>query len=284
MKILLSATFQRGALGHQILYTLHRMGHEVTGFDYRASEQNAGYTKTKEEFEKLQSKNELLLSIKGEFTPEKPKIPSALLFVDAVDRYSWFEEISHYYDHVFTGDPDSEIGTYLPLGVDIHTFRPINNVEQKTLIGFAGTCRQDRTDLIQRLHEKYNIKVYGSSWNKNAPYYQGSALYNEDLCKFYSSCKFIFNTTTGEGINSRIFETMAINGSVILTNPTKGILKEFQNGTHLLVYNDIEELCSLIEQYKNEEKERIRIANNAYKEILENFTLEKTLEKILEEQ
>lgn len=285
MRIILASTFMEGSTGRSIYNKLTTFGHYVIPFDYRLLE-SKGENVEQHLFD-LQKDCDLLFSIKGDFkfNPDKLNIPSILWFLDETKRYNWFEEVSKQYSKVFTSDPNAPKSTiYLPPGIDIgvhHSAEPESNYYCE--LGFAGTCRPERTNIMQSLWDKnVQLKVYGNSWNPSAPYYCGKAIYNKDLNTFISSSKFTLNLVKGDGMNSRVLECLVNGQSILLSQKTKGISDLFEHGTHLFFWEDFEQLIELLDNNLTESG-RNEILRMGKEEVLVNHTLELRLSNILDE-
>ncbi len=285
MKIILASAFVEGSTGFSIYNKLTEFGHHVIPFDYRLLKFKG--EPVEQHLYDLQKDCDLLFSVKGDFkfNPDKLHIPSVLWFLDETKRYNWFEEVSKQYTKVFTSDPDAPKDThYLPPGVDMtvhHSVEPDSKYYCE--LGFAGTCRPERTTIMQLLYDrKVSLKVYGNSWNPSAPYYCGNAIYNEKLNKFISSSKYTLNLVRGNGLNSRVLECLVNGNSILLSQKTKGISDMFEPGMHLFFWEDIEELMELIDNDLTESGRR-EILRMGKEEVLEKHTLELRLSNILDE-
>jgi len=281
MKICLAAPLNRGAFGVSVLLKLQKMRHQVIPFDYRACIQDVGQAEMNKFFVQAQDKCDLTLVIKGEsIDPATLKHPAAIWFTDDPARYPWADKLGEAYDVKYAVRP-SNVFKYLPIGVDMDVHKPVaaNPIH---LVGFAGTGRPERTELIRHLWEKYQIQIYGNSWNPAAPYFKGKAIYNKDLNQFYSSLSFVFNVSSFGELNSRILETMSIGCSVLLTNYSKEVGSYFRHGQHLFFYNDIEELDEILSNIPTEAKlSAMRL--RAREAVMNGHTIEKRLERIFKD-
>lgn len=277
-----------GSTGRSIYNKLTEFGHYVVPFDYRTLGKKGG--NVEQHLYDLQRDADLLFSIKGDFkfNSEKLHIPSVLWFLDETKRYNWFENVSKQYSKVFTSDPNAPKNTYyLPPGIDtdIHHSAEFDS-KYYCGLGFAGTCRPERTTIMQKLCEvlpKGTFKVYGNSWNPSAPYYCGKAIYNEELNKFISSSRFTLNLVKGDGLNSRVLECLVNGNSILLSQKTKGISDFFEHGTHLLFWENFDELYKLLidETFTIVDRKKMQVV--AREEVLSNHTLELRLSNILDE-
>lgn len=89
------------------------------------------------------------------------------------------------------------------------------------------------------------------------------------------TCKSIRN-----GIPLRVFDVLGC-GGFLLTNYQNDLSECFTIGEDLDIYTSPDDLLSKCEYYLSHEKERIEIAENGYQKVLNHYTYEKQLQKIL---
>lgn len=130
-----------------------------------------------------------------------------------------------------------------------------------------------RNDVINSLLNKHNAKVFGLNEWLGSPEY----LY------------YINGAKIGIGSNSfnrakyssdRLGNYMAC-GTFYLTQYFEGIEEVFERGKHLNWFCDIDEMNEKIEYYLSHEEERIKIAKEGQKFIVENFDCKPLLENLL---
>ena len=98
----------------------------------------------------------------------------------------------------------------------------------------------------------------------------------------YSYSKIGFNYSINNDLNSRIFEIMAT-GRMLITNNINDskFLELFKNRENIVVYNNVEELFSLIEYYLKHEDEREAIALKGQNLVLSQHTYLHRAQEIL---
>lgn len=89
------------------------------------------------------------------------------------------------------------------------------------------------------------------------------------------TCKSIRN-----GIPLRVFDVLGC-GGFLLTNYQNDLNECFTIGEDLVIYTSPDDLLNKCEYYLSHEKERKGIAENGYQKVLNNYTYEKQIEKIL---
>ena len=286
MNILLCSTLAPGAMSLSIIRVLTSMGHNVACLDYRHHRDIMEFEKANEYSRSLiydvQNENDLIIMLKGDliFDKDKLKIPAVLWFMDEVNRYIWFDDIYKIYDITFTSDPLAPNNTkYLPVGVDLNIHHPVNTKLEHDVV-FAGSGRIERYEIMRRMWKNHKIRVCGNHWTGREEFFYGGEVYDEDLCKFYSSSKWVFNDIRGEGINSRVLETMAIMGGILITNKTIGTSQYFNSGEHLFYYDGLQDIDEIIAN-PPDDLEEIRM--NAYNEVIKNHTIYQKVKLLIEE-
>ncbi len=153
---------------------------------------------------------------------------------------------------------------WLPLGCNPDVHYPAR-VAKTCDIAFAGALvggvHEERRRLIGALQQRFTVRSH-------------QRVYGDALCRACCRGRFVFNHSAVSDLNMRVFETLAMK-SVLLTNrdsARNGLLDLFQDGKHLLVYDNENHLVSLVERYLNDETERERIAQAGYDEVMAKHT------------
>lgn len=133
--------------------------------------------------------------------------------------------------------------------------------------------------LIRRL--KYNFKYkYLMKYLINEP------IFGEDLAKLYNESKICLNIHVGTelelhtGLNPRGFEILGCRSFELID---EGHLKHtsIKNGKDIIEFAETNDLMEKIRYYLDNDKKRENIAENGNKKVLEKYTIDKTVEKIL---
>jgi hypothetical protein len=100
---------------------------------------------------------------------------------------------------------------------------------------------------------------------------------------FLQRGKMVIQNSKYREITRRIFEGMICNRLVIADKPDDEtqISKIFTDGEDIVYFTSVEDCYEKINYYNNNELERLRIANNGYKKVLQNHTIDKRVEKLL---
>lgn len=167
-----------------------------------------------------------------------------------------------------------------------HAFEPQAYPNITTLkkydVAFIGHMQLDapnynsmsRVRALDRLFRQFPNFYYGS----RHPQFPTKNLF-EDAAKRFSEARIVFNISIKDDINMRVFEAMGT-GSFLLTNylPTLGDL--FKDGKHLVTYDSYDDMIDKAKYYLEHEKEREKIAEAGYKEVIKKHTYQNRIETI----
>jgi len=136
---------------------------------------------------------------------------------------------------------------WLPLGCDprIHGKRSRTKIYD---VGFAGSMAGDahkrRNSLLKKLGARFNVHA--------------ERVFLEEMAEMYSASKMVFNNAVRNDLNMRVFEGLC-SGSLLLTDDADGLGDFFEDGKHLVVYND-DNIVEKADYFLKHEAERERIA------------------------
>lgn len=205
--------------------------------------------------------------------------PSAWWAIDTHLQYSWDLFKAHNFDFVFVAQKDGaehlrkdgiSSAFWLPLACDpeIHTkyFLP-----KKYDVCFVG-------NIFPGIREE----LLGIIRNEFPEHFIGNAYFDE-MAEIYSQSKVLFNRSLKNDINMRVFEAMSC-GSMLITNNLieNGQKEMFENGVHLVTYNDEIDMVEKIKYYIEHEDERERIASNGMDLVQKNHTYLLRMKNLLE--
>jgi hypothetical protein len=207
--------------------------------------------------------------------------PSVFLSVDTWQCLRDYEEARHY-DVVFTPQKDyvrhlraagSRHVFWLPLACDPDYHHPVEG-EKTCDISFAGSIsgavHDERRRLLNRLSESFSVLSLES-------------VFGDACCRAMAAGWLAFNHSVVEDLNMRVFEAMAM-GLPLLTNrasAANGLLDLFEDGKHLIVYDDEDNLVKAVRRYLDDDAARDRIAAEGRAEVLAKHTYEHRVDAIL---
>lgn len=145
------------------------------------------------------------------------------------------------------------------------------------------SCRE-REDIIKLMAECFDFHLYTFSDTSNWPKVKnfGSVDYDQQLGKIYQTSRINLNITAKNihhGVPMRVFDILSVGGFCI-SNYQRGIEELFEIGTDLVVYDDYNDLMYKTAYYLEHEEERIQIAENGRKKVMEYHTYEQRLKEI----
>ena len=157
---------------------------------------------------------------------------------------------------------------------------------------FSGVTRPEQTENLRervlsemtRLSD-YKLEINARSHRNN---YAGTIYSDEDYARKLASSKICFITTgPSDLVGTRYFEVMSGNKSLILCNRMNEVVygDMLVDGYNCVMFSTVDEFFDKAEYYLNNEEERMKIVNTAYKVFLERQTWSeraKQIRKIIE--
>ena len=250
---------------------------------------------------------------------EKVKCTSICLIADnpcdpSPHRDKYFAMTLRYYDVLLNPEriwnkiilnlaPKTKIIKFLG-GYEPENFYPIkyetiseeDREKYKCDVSFAGQSYKSSPEGAYRagilgLLDDFNVKIWGDNdWIYRFQFYpslkkafQGSRLYHEELRKLHTVSTINLNMPSPQVFTSfqpRVFEIAATKGFQIIDH-SDDLLSIFKK-EEVVTFKDINDLKEKIKYYKNNEKERIRIVNAMYKKVVNKYTWEKQIQKVLQ--
>jgi len=169
-------------------------------------------------------------------------------------------------------------------------FYPMN-VKKKYDVSLIGSAYHPRIEWIQYLLDNgINVKVFGKGWDKypELKHIYGGFLNGKDFVKTINETKINLNFGWGSindgtlQIKGRTFEFGACN-SFQITNYNPVLNNYFTENKDIVYFRNNEDLLEKIKYYLNNEKERERIAQNCYENVIKNHTWEKRFNDIFKQ-
>ncbi len=188
------------------------------------------------------------------------RVPLVLLSFDTALRHPAHALLGNNFDYVFISQQDylnyfyrnCQAKTYwLQYGCDPEVHQPYNSLEIND-IAFAGTAwsypevYQKRIDALDDLKKTFKVEIGEGYWDQQA-------------AQLYGRSKLIFNLALQNGVNPRIYEALSY-GKLLLTNRTGSLNGVFADHVHLVYYDSINHLRSLIRYYLKHPDKRLKIA------------------------
>lgn len=152
---------------------------------------------------------------------------------------------------------------------------------------FVGSSRVIYRDIIRDiLKTNHDVSVYGRDWEQfiDEKYIKGTFIPNEDVHKYYSSCKILLNDHWEDMRNedfpsNRLFDALAC-GTFVISDKIPSADTLFEGS--IVTYDSVDDLNEKINYYLDHEDERVKIAEKGKKIVLENHTFDNRICEILE--
>lgn len=231
-------------------------------------------------------------------------IRTALWTIDAPRDFQPIRDAAPHYDFVFCGGTEAQEllarakikKTYwLPFACDPDTHKPIDIApEEKSYWGsdvsFVGSYYPNRAQALENITD-FDLKVWGPGWSqlgRRSPLKKMAAdrrLKPEEWVKAFASSKInlVIHFQDGKTLccqaSPRVYEALACR-SFLLVDAQKDVRSLFQDGKHLVIFKDIEDLRKKIVYYLDKPEERANIASQGYEEVLSKHTYAYRLEEM----
>lgn len=187
--------------------------------------------------------------------------------------------------------------TVIPNSVNVNVFKPLPEVNKiKGRLGFVGrfTGQKNIHLLIEAASQLENVSLLlvgsgplKSELEKIAKKHKVKVKFlgnvpNHELPRLLNSCEAFIMSSGWEGMPKALLEAMAC-GLPVIGADAPGIRDIIKNGqTGILCKHDVRDIRNAIKQIFDDKLLAKKIGNNARRFVLENFSLEKSIEKELE--
>jgi len=219
--------------------------------------------------------------------------------------FSLIEESASSYDHVFCAGTEAiqilkNIGvkdvSWLPFGCDPDYHRPVELSEEETRryardVVFVGALYPNRWNILRQL-DQFNLGIWGPLRANVFPneaqrqYVQEAKVNYTEWVKIYSAAKVVVVIHYHDGktpcyqMSPKLFEAMACKAFVVVDNQ-EDVFRLFDEGKHLVSYKNVEDLKAKISYYLQHPEERLKIAEEACRYVLQNHTYAHRIKQIL---
>lgn len=196
---------------------------------------------------------------------------------------------------------------YLPLGVCTDIYYPTEDKSFENDICFVGFSDEKRLKILETVAEycitnNRKLIVYGQMWRtrpwlhrirhenrfkKKYPnlytFVVNKCIEPQEVAAVYNSSKICLNIIqkVHNGANPRTFEILGTK-SFQLIDYSQGIADLFEDGKHLVMYRNDEELKTQLEYYLNNENKRDHIVQSGYELTINRYTMTKMVNIIVE--
>ena len=205
--------------------------------------------------------------------------------IEEYEKYDYVFIASEKYANKIKSKVNTNVNALLQC-TDPDVFYPERNMDISDEILFVGVTRGIYRKIIKDiLKTDYDVSIYGMGWEEfiDEKYVKDYFIPNEELHKYYSSCKILLNDHWDDMMDedfpsNRLFDALSCGTFVISDNiPSANSLFEGS----IVTYNDENDLKEKINYYLTHDDERIKIAKKGQKIVLENHTFDHRIKKIL---
>lgn len=147
----------------------------------------------------------------------------------------------------------------------------------------------ERQEILKLLGERIpnrNIKLFTNNGQTNIAGVKtcGQVDYNKEMPYVFANSKINLNITLKSiktGIPLRVFDIMGSKG-FLLTNYQEELLQYFEPGVDFVYYENYEDLLNKAEYYLTHEEDRLAIAENGYRKVCEEHSIEMRIREMVE--
>lgn len=159
--------------------------------------------------------------------------------------------------------------------------------ERETMLNILNQklAQRERMEVCNRLADKFDFVIYTPDDTSFQPKLKnrGYVDYLKEMPLVFSGSKINLNITLrsiSSGIPLRCLDILGC-GGFLLTNYQAELGEYFNDGTHLVVYQDFEDMERKIQYFLEHEQERQRIAQNGFERVKELFSYDNQIGKII---
>jgi spore maturation protein CgeB len=240
------------------------------------------------------------------------KIKTALWTIDPPRIFEPIREVAPHYGFVFTGgseayellkDLDTKNLHWLPFACDPDFHRPValtkgERERYSCDICFVGSGWVElypyRRKYLEALAD-FDLGIWGPGWetlptpSQLRKFIKGGGTRPEEWIKIFSASKMVFHSHFRDPDGKipcyqaapRVYETLAC-GAFLIVDRQPDVLKIFNPGEDLVVFEDAEELRELVSYYLRHPKEAVEIAERGRKKVLAHHTYRHRIKEIID--
>jgi spore maturation protein CgeB len=235
--------------------------------------------------------------------------PTVNWFIDYPNEFQTSLKIAKAYDYFFVSSTGAKelhrrLGNhhvqYLPFACDEAIHKPVEVSDSDIMnlgndVVFVGSHYPEREDLFNNIKE-FDLGLWGARWNllsKDSPlkkFYRGDQIDPKIWVKIYRCSKIILNINMGYGIknidnntmaNTRLFEALGC-GVLQAVDKKDDILELFEDGKHLVVFENLDELKEKLRYFLDNPDKRSQIADEGRIEALRKHTYTLRMKEMFE--
>ena len=232
-------------------------------------------------------------------------IQTALWTIDVPKNFEPILKIAPYYDFVFCGGSEAQElfnanginnSIWLPFACDPSYHHAVDLTEEERAaymkdIAFVGSFYPCRWRILKQITD-FDMGIWGPGWQMagttsccNTVINNGMLGYSEWI-RIFSAAKVVIVIHYQDGntpcyqASPKIYEALACK-SFVLVDRQQDVFRLFEDGTHLVGFDGIEDLREKINFYLRHPGEREKIARQGYREVMEKHTYKHRIKKML---
>lgn len=234
-----------------------------------------------------------------------------LWMIDGISRMPRNEEKLSYYHQIFSFDHTDSLYLknkygidceYCQVGYDPRYYFPKESVHRDIDISFVGHGIAHRKTLLQNVanfidERGLSFAIYGNYWDSRyfwkkmkfarrhpilQKYIHNKSVHPMEVANIYRRSKICLNIHIPDhnGINPRTFEILGAKSFQLIDQHP--MLNEFlTEGSHLVAYNDSQDILVKIDHFLSASREREAIATEGHYYALERYSITRSMQKIM---
>ncbi len=242
----------------------------------------------------------------------KQGVVTALWTIDSprfFDKYASFallKNVAPYYNHVFCGGTEaiellSDLKlkniSWLPFACDDQLHRPVEITKhERKMYGsdivFVGSYYENRAKIFEQISD-FDVGIWGPGWEKldfnsslkQSIKYAGN-IKPELWLKIYAASRLVIVPHYKDGktlcyqVSPKVYEALACKCATVVDDQ-KDIYSNFENGKHLSIFSNIEQLRSKIKNLLDNPDKADEMAQAGYEQVIEKHTYKNRIKQII---
>ncbi len=159
---------------------------------------------------------------------------------------------------------------WLPLACspELHDVGPMDRIYDVAFVGgVPGNPNDRRWRLLDAIRGRYPNSKIGRFWP-------------EEMAQIYAQAKIVVNMCVDRDLNMRVFEGLA-SGALLITDEADGLEELFEDGEHLVIYRNDDDLVDLISHYLDDHATRDRIARQGQALVLDKHSYQHRMRQLV---
>ena len=152
---------------------------------------------------------------------------------------------------------------------DVHKKMDLEKIYDVSFVGnLDPAVYPERVRLIDKLSKKFRVRKF-------------HYVYEEEMVRILNQSRIVFHRSFCGDMSTRVFEALSCGAFLIGDRAGDGLTDYFQDGKHMALYGNYEELEEKTAYYLSHEEERKRIADEGHREFLARHTFDHRAQTLL---